>query len=226
MKSMMLAGLLLMAAGNAYAADAPSLQKVINDAQANGAMVSTITPVFSQLIKFPFPAGFHAITDKANGGFYILELVPQQESGNAWTQMVTLTGAQGLAAKPNLTPRLFAEGSGMLFQKACPESFSFKDLGPVKTDGAEPHDGFAVVSSCGSVKQAGGAHSETALIIAIKGNADFYTIQWAERGPDAPQKVDLNDPKWMGRLSKLRPLVVCPIVPGEKPPFPSCANQK
>ena len=37
------------------------------------------------------------------------------------------------------------------------------------------------IASCGRVEFGADKHSETALIVAIKGSADYYTVQWAER---------------------------------------------
>jgi hypothetical protein len=48
-------------------------------------------------------------------------------------------------------------------------------------------DGFAAVASCGTVQSATDKHAESALLIAIKGSTDYYTIQWTERGPPSRQ---------------------------------------
>ena len=61
-------------------------------------------------------------------------------------------------------------------------------------------------------------------LIAIKGTADIYTVQWAERGA-AADKADVANAKWQERLKKLSPLRVCPIVPGEASPYPSCIGK-
>ena len=82
---------------------------------------------------------------------------------------------------------------------------------------------FAVVVGCGKIGETA-KRSETTLIIAIKGSADLYTVQWAERGAVA-EKADVNNAKWLERLQKLAPLRVCPIVPGEAPPYPSCVGK-
>jgi hypothetical protein len=62
-------------------------------------------------------------------------------------------------------------------------------------------------------------------IVAVRGSADVYTIQWAERGPGA-DKPAVDDAKWRDRLSKLDPIMFCAIVPGEAAPYPSCAKKK
>ena len=72
----------------------------------------------------------------------------------------------------------------------------------------------------------GGAHSESALLVAIKGTADSYTIQWAERGPASARPMTFDDAMWKERFNKLGPIKLCPIKPGEAAPYPSCVDQK
>jgi len=63
------------------------------------------------------------------------------------------------------------------------------------------------------------------LIVAVKGIADYYTIQWAERTPSSAENLTIDDAKWKGRLDKLTPIRICPIVGGEKAPYPSCLGK-
>jgi hypothetical protein len=63
-------------------------------------------------------------------------------------------------------------------------------------------------------------------VIAIKDAAEFYTLQWAERGIAAPAALAADDSRWRGRLQQLAPIILCPKQPGEAPPYPSCADQK
>jgi hypothetical protein len=85
---------------------------------------------------------------------------------------------------------------------------------------------FAAVTGCGTVQNGGYAHSEAALIVAIKGLSDYYTIQWAERGPAQPKLAGLDDAKWQERLKKLGPIKICPRVPGEAAPYVSCSGSR
>jgi hypothetical protein len=108
------------------------------------------------------------------------------------------------------------------FKQACPDSFAAQGLGPERTDGATPSDAYAGIAACGTVRGQGPDHSETALILAIKGSQDYYTLQWAEREAPAAQPAGLGDAKWRERLARLRPVALCPRVEGEKAPYPSC----
>ena len=71
---------------------------------------------------------------------------------------------------------------------------------------------------------------ETALIVAVKGRSDYYTVQWAERAQGdgkadgkAGGKPAIDEARWLDRLRQLQPIRFCPRVPGESAPFPSCS---
>jgi hypothetical protein len=60
----------------------------------------------------------------------------------------------------------------------------------------------------------------------VKGIADYYTIQWAQRGPATIAKPAIDQATWQARLQQLSPIRLCAIVPGERVPYPSCVNSK
>lgn len=184
--------------------------------------VRSIIPVFSQLVVFSYPGGFFPAFEEAKNGSYIQESVPKGESVQNWSQMITVTGAKGLASNPDMSPVSFANELAALFRNACPASFAGKGLGEFKLDG---HDAFVAVISCGSVNAAESARSESALVIVIKGKQDYYTLQWAERGKASRGPLPFDGAKWSGRLKQLGPLALCPIVPGEAAPYPSCLGR-
>ena len=215
-------GLVAILASGAYAADPPSMDEIVKDFQQKGKSFSTVTRVWSQIVSFDIPPGFHGVYEKTTGPNFMLELVPQNETATAWTQMITLTGHRGLAANPNVTPQLLASNIGAGFQKACPETFNAAGLGPMHTTEGTPAQGFSVLSSCGWVKAPGSDRSESALILALAGVHDYYTVQWAERGPSSPQKLELGDPKWRARLMQLNAKLICPIAVANDPAGPGC----
>ena len=63
-----------------------------------------------------------------------------------------------------------------------------------------------------------------ALIIAIKGESDYYTIQWAERGKASAEPFAPDRAAWEKRVAELGPIRLCRIVAGEKAPYPSCVG--
>jgi hypothetical protein len=190
--------------------------------QAKGpATLTVISPIFGQLVAFSQPASFVAGFEKATATNYIRESVPKGETVERWTQMITVTGAKGLAAKAEITPAVFAGLITDGFRKACPDTFSVLSLGDSEIAG---HKAFAAVVGCGTVGQGGSTRGETALILAIRGASDVYTIQWAERSAASRQAPAIDKAVWTKRLAQLGPIRLCPIVPGEKAPYPSCVR--
>lgn len=184
---------------------------------------TTISPIFSQLVMFSLPATFVTANEQAAPEQYIREAVLKGETVEKWTQMITVTGAKGLATKPQVSAQAVAANMAAGFQSACPQTFAVKPFGPIDAGGAES---FAAVASCGKVGAGTEEHAETALMVAIKGAQDIYTIQWAERTASSAENLTIDEAKWKARLAKLGPIHVCAIIPAEKPPYPSCLNQK
>ena len=183
---------------------------------------TAISPIFGQLVAFQQPSNFVAAYEQANASQYIREAVPKGETTDDWTQMITVTGAKELAEDRQATTIMVASTIANGIQKRCPKTFAATSFGHIEIDGFRA---FAVVAGCGSVETAGGPHSETALILAIKGQSDFYTLQWATRGPAGKTAPDVEAKEWKDRLAKLQPIKLCPIVQGEEPPYPSCTER-
>lgn len=179
-----------------------------------------ITPVFSQLVSYSYPKGFTPAFEDTKETKYIQESVLAGETVQKWSQMITLTGVKNLAANPDLSPERFAGTMAGGFKRVCPESFSGAGLGGFKLG---KHDAFVAAIGCGTVAAQGEAYSETAVVLVIKGEKDYYTLQWAERGKASKTPIPFDNNKWSERLKKLAPIKLCPLVPGEKAPFASCA---
>lgn len=206
--------LVLLAAGTAPAqgADAPVNQ---------GGAQRVITPVFHRLVAFSLPPPFKLAFERTTGNIYVREHVPEGESVDEWSRMITLSGVQGMAYSPEATPHGYLQALARGFQRHCPDSYVALDLGPQPL-AKEPS--FATVVSCGRVTSGGKAHSETSIMVAIKGSDDFYALQWTEHGADSSQPLALDGKYWTARLAQLGPVQLCPIVPGEGPPYPSCGG--
>ncbi|MDP3515099.1 MAG: hypothetical protein Q8S20_20345 [Sulfuritalea sp.] len=214
--------LLAMSSGPALSQGKAPTRNDVDAARQSGASVKTITRIFGQLLMFSFPRGFKPAFEDAKGGQYIQESVLDGESTKKWSQMLTVTGAKGLASNPNVSPQLFANKMAGGYKNACPSSFSGAGLGAFKIG---VHDAFAAVVSCGVANPAGEAHSESMLLIVVKGQSDYYTIQWAERSTASTAPIKIDDAKWQGRLKQLAPIKLCPVVPGEAAPYPSCVER-
>jgi hypothetical protein len=188
---------------------------------------TAISPIFGQLVAFSQPSNFVVAYEKANASQYIREAVPKGESTDRWTQMITVTGAKELAESRDATTIMVASVIANGFKKHCPKTFTATSFGHMSIGGFRA---FAVVASCGSVEPggpetAGHKHGETALILAIKGESDFYTLQWAERSAPTDKAPVIDAQFWKQRLAQLQPIRLCAIIQGEAPPYPSCTSR-
>jgi hypothetical protein len=189
---------------------------------AMNAPAANSSPIFHQLVVFTLPAHFRVVSERTNGDFYIREHLPEGESVQKWTRMITLTGVRDLAANPNATPQSMTDRMAAGFRRKCPDTFSNALLGPQAVDGFEA---FLAVASCGHQGSGADAYSETAVMLAVKGSSDYYTLQWVERGADAKGPLKLDAAYWTKQFDQLRPIRLCAIVPGEAPPYPSCVGK-
>ena len=188
--------------------------------------IEVISPVFHQLVAFSSPANMvQHVSEHANNTFYLREAVRDVDTINQWGQMITLTGDKGAAALQASPTKALADKLANGFQGACPKNFAFKDIGALSLG---PTPAYLMLVGCGSVEDKHGRqgimHSETTLIVVMQGDQDMYTLQWAERGTPEDKPPVFNDVKWQRRFQQLQPIRICPIVPGEKAPYPSCLS--
>ena len=211
------ARLAAIAAMSLLAANAAAAQSAAKKQDAP-ASFTVISPIWGHLVRFSMPAGFVAAFENTRENFYIREAVLKGETAKQWSQMITVTGARGMAAAPNFSPRGLAGQIAKGFEKACPESFAIKGLGVTKFG---DRDAYVAVAGCGRVDASADKRSEIALIVAVRGATDAYTIQWAERAAGSSTPA-IDEAKWQERLRALKPIRLCGIVPGEAAPYPSC----
>ncbi|MFA5905209.1 MAG: hypothetical protein WC836_14845 [Desulfobacula sp.] len=202
-------------------------QELENEHAAEKIVYVNATLVYSQWVAFPYPNGFVEAYEKDNGSVYIKESVLSGETIKEWSQMITLIGHKLLAKNPTVTPQLILSMLAKRYQQGCPDTFTSKGLGSFITNG---HEAFVVFLGCGTVQNMPPAspwnQREETVIIAIKGSSDYYTIQWAERGPKIDHAPVFDEAKWMNRITQLKPIKICDRVPNESSPSPSCLNQK
>lgn len=180
-----------------------------------------ISPIFGQLVSFAMPSNFTVVFENTKGGHYIREAVLSGETPERCTQMITVTGEKGMALTPGHSPQVFASTIAGGFKSACPDSFAARAVGETTFGRFE---GFVAVIGCGRIDSGPTRHSETTLLITLKGATDYYTIQWAERGPESDEPP-IHDVSWDARLRDLGPIDLCPIVGGEDAPYPSCVDK-
>jgi hypothetical protein len=203
-----------------------TLAMFVAAAHADGnATFTAVTPIFSQVIALETPTQFRMVNEETKGGSYLQESVKSGDTVDRWSEMITVTGRQGAASLPQASAKSFVLNIFKNFQSACPATYSTLELGSRKVDGRE---GFAAIASCGSVSTAeeaakNAAHSETALILGIKGSADIYTVQWAQRGQSSAHPLTLDAAVWVDRFKHLDPIRVCEHGPNQ---IQDCASRK
>ncbi len=178
---------------------------------ANAQEVTATARVYDRIAAFALPEGFVGAYENEEGGSYLLEFVPEGESVEGWREMITLSGAKGLAVQMP-APLDVAAAIGAGFRESCPESYRGSDEGAQQLAGGDA--AHLVLFSCG----AAGAETENALILVVISGEDVFTLQWAERGAAVPPDPDI----WLPRFDTVLSLRLCPVVEGEEPPYPSC----
>jgi hypothetical protein len=181
---------------------------------------TVIAPILGQIVSFTLPGGFTMQKEQANTLQYFRGGFLKGETAETWTQMIAITAGKNMDPNPKKTAQFIAANIANDIKKHCPDTFSVKPLGPSKINN---QDAFVAITSCGKVGS--DKHSETALTITIKGTDAIYSIQWAERTPSNAENLTIDEDKWKNRLKQLIPIHVCPIVAGEKAPYPSCSEK-
>jgi hypothetical protein len=199
------------------------LRQKVDGLRQKGYSVTWGAPIFGQVLMSAFPSGFVPAFEKTSGNHYTRDAVPPGETVERWTQMLTITGDKGLASNANVTPKKFAEMKAAGWKSACPNSFSAQVIGDGKIGSS---DAFVVVLSCGTSPSTAGQTSESALIVILRGETDYYTVQWAERSEKSDIPLMVTPSKWIERYKQLSPIKLCPIIQGEAAPYPSCIDKK
>lgn len=181
-----------------------------------------VAPVFSQIVAFPLPDGFAPAFEDANEAGYLNESVLAGETVQAWSQMITLSGAKGLVSDdPAYDAATMAAYLGKLYSGACPQGFAETAFDPPQIKGARAvHAGYL---SCATLPDS--PQSESMVFLVLVGAADVYTLQWAEHAAPSALPIPYAPQVWDSRLSHLAATArLCDPVAGEAPPYPSCTG--
>lgn len=186
--------------------------------------LTVASPAFHQLVVFSVPPEFKsnkATVERTNGAFYMREQVPVGETIDRWTRMISLTATRDLGANPNATPQAMLARMTAGFQRHCPDSFSSAAPGAQTIDG---HEAYEVIASCGRVTAGNDTFSESAIMLAIRGSTDLYTLQWTERGAQSAHPPTIDTGYWTRQLARLQPIKLCALAAGAPQPNPVCAR--
>jgi hypothetical protein len=187
--------------------------------ERKGYTAFAVAPIFSQIVAVRLPQGFRPTSEQRSANAYVNNSVPQGESTDNWTQMISLRGERNAANTPGLFPEGYLVRVGEALKARCPQSFLGHALGRLTVNG---HNAVAVLVGCGAM-EANPTQSETAFIVVIKGRSDIYAIQWSERGA-AQTRLVFDEQKWRARFVQLAP-AVCDPLEKEEAPYPSCTSR-
>lgn len=206
---------------NTASARAASAAPIPAAAPVTAAPRVSVTPIYGQLLRMSYPEGFDIVSEQNTAERYIRTAVPRGEHADRWTQQLTVTGTQGMADNPAMTPADFADGLLREFEKSCPASFSGKRLSSGNVNGYEQS---VSILNCGT-SSALGSNSEARLLIVLKGTHDYYTIQWAERSAPSSTPMAIDIRKWLGRRQQISPIYLCDRNAGQDAADIDCAGQ-
>lgn len=178
-----------------------------------------ISRLYSQNLLFFVPSRFSLLRQADEDGQFTREYVPRGETGEKWSQMITLTATRDVIGQPGITPRGILAALAESLKMNCPTTFAARDLGETSISGFPAQ--IAVVG-CGAEGKQPPPFSEQTLIIAIQGVHDLYTLQWAERSKAARKAPVFDTRKLERRVGELMPLRLCQSDAGQNPPFADC----
>lgn len=159
------------------------------------ATMSTVQQVFGRTIGFELPRAFVPAYRAQNAGRYMMEYVPDGETVQAWTRMITVSGSLGGGAA-RLDDETLANA---VFDRAACADWIYRDLGA--TD--RPPLGYrTLVIGCGSE---GAPGSERGVIAFFRDDQTVWTVQYAARGA-ASNGFEATA---KSQIARLDPLLTC-----------------
>jgi hypothetical protein len=190
----------------------------INDERCQPALASTeqsaytVSPVFSQSLRYGVPEGWVSAFRQVRGNLYVLEYIPEGEAIESWSQMLTLQGVK--MASWSATPDTILDSMRETLQRICPKTVIHERLGTIDIQGFEAIE---ALHGCGKFTddQPSGARrgqGEVAYVLAIQGRNDIYLIQKAMR-VDAfkPKKSPLTAANVQDFVADVLPVSLCKL---------------
>lgn len=180
-------------------------------------------PVYDSVVVFALPGGFQPGHEAEQSGSYILELVPEEQTVQDWSEMLTLTGADDLQGAAGMTAIQMVdwglEEIARGYEAGCEGPIIVEAFNDAPPRGAE--DGVLAHVGCPKVTATG--QSEQMMFWVAVREGDLFTLQWAERGPATTEMV-FDPPLWFDRYEILAQMSLCGPQPGEAAPYPSCLD--
>lgn len=180
-------------------------------------------PVYGHVVVFAMPPGFEPAHEAEGEGSYILELLPRGQTLQDWSEMVTLTGAQGLRPALGLTASELVDWGLDQLARGYQDGCTAPIIAEVFNDAPPPGAADAALAHLGCPETRSTGKSEQMMFWVAAAGDDLYTLQWAERGP-ADAGLAFDPPRWFDRFDLLKELALCVPATGEQAPYASCLD--
>jgi hypothetical protein len=190
---------------SALLADTGDWRKIeLQDIPDSVERVSVSAPVFGQVVHFPVSKYWKAAHEQATTGEYILELIPQDETLDTWTEMLSLHGYRGKGKADPVIPEAMMVMMAMRLVQVCAGRQIIVPLGERQVDA---HDAYAAIMGCGSVvggdPEVRSDQGEVAYYLVIKGAEDLYMLQSAVRRPVMNSRSSPIRPETVGAIERV-----------------------
>lgn len=183
---------------------------------------TAVTPIFGELFAMSLLPQFREQGTQTRSDTFIRSMILNTDENASWTQRVLLMGIKLTSKEEPQFARERVVAVAESFKQACPSSFFARGLSSGKINSG--HEVYAMLASCGThtMTQTKTATSETTLVLVIRGDRNYYVLQWSERGAPSVTALVPDLEMWKQRITKLGPFVICPEKEGEGAPYPSC----
>lgn len=183
---------LLIPAATATAAPVPGEAQMMRETWGKTSQpdMTIVQPVFGRVISFKLPRGFVIAWRQQVPGGYLAEYIPDGETLENWTRMITLTASIGAGAARVED----AELADVLYNKpGCP-GWRYRDFGAAANPGSARRRTLLIgcdATAPAAYDKAVVDAAERAAIGFFRDEETVWTLQYAERTlPGTPGKVD------------------------------------
>ena len=166
----------------------------------------------SQGLSITVPRGWHIGHQQSAGDAGIIQFVPDGETVEAWTRMITVQTTIGLVKTSGVTPKTFLATMGQGMRERCPESFVVQDLGAWRPEVTGAH---TAIMGCGNVQQdmksgIKKGQGEIAVFVAFHSAGDLFLVHRALRSAAFDQqRPPLTADNVSAFMKEIQPIKLC-----------------
>ncbi|HPF77643.1 MAG TPA: hypothetical protein PLF01_00005 [Alphaproteobacteria bacterium] len=167
-------------------------------------------PIYNQKVEFNIPKNWKPVSENVDGGHYIMELIPENESLENWTKMFTVQGFQGAASK--ISPKDFLLQLSAMYKGLCGDNAVFELAGNRTISEFESQQAIIGCANAPENNPVGlkKGMGEVAYFVAVKGTQDIYIFHKSIRSQGfAPQNSPITKENGWDFISDFMPIKLC-----------------